>query len=405
VTKLQPRQALGLAIAAGIALRLALIVAGGPPEQYEQDVMARNILAGRGYVYDQLGTPYHSFYAGIGYVAINVAVDWAFPSQPKAMLVAQSLYAGLLAAIVFQIAARFFDEWHGVAAAALTLAHPALLFYDVRKLHPLGFDTLMMTASVWLTLRLSEPRRWLDIAASGVVLGFAILQRGSLSAFFAGALVWLLLTVTPRARAWRTAAVYAASVLVVVGSWAARNYALQGAVLLESMTPQQLWKGNATYSNGSGYLADGRNVYDAAPESLVQEWRHGTEASHIRLFRDEAYAEMRKDPVRAVTLDVKKFVYFWTVPPNAGQQYPPAAYGVYLAYYGAVVLAAAIGLIAAFRQPATRQQAILIAVLFVSVSFVHALMFIEMRHRWATEPVMLAFVPAGARAVWMRWFR
>jgi hypothetical protein len=98
---------------------------------------------------------------------------------------------------------------------------------------------------------------------------------------------------------------------------AARNYSIHGIVMLESMTMQQLWKGNASYSNGSGYLAGGRNVYEAAPERLVLEWQKRDETGQFRLFRDEALAEMRSDPVRAATLIAKKFVYFWTARPTA----------------------------------------------------------------------------------------
>ena len=60
--------------------------------------------------------------------------------------------------------------------------------------------------------------------------------------------------------------------------------ASHGILMLESMTMQQLWKGNASYSNGSGYLAEGRNVYDAAPERLVVEWRKRDETGQFRLF-------------------------------------------------------------------------------------------------------------------------
>src|SRR5438094_10240401 len=96
-----------LTIAAGIAMRLALIVSGGAPERFEYDVLARNVIAGRGYVYDQLGTPYRSFYAGLGYMAINLAVDRAFPSQPRPMAIRQSLYADLLPPAVFQFPRPF----------------------------------------------------------------------------------------------------------------------------------------------------------------------------------------------------------------------------------------------------------------------------------------------------------
>ena len=120
-------RALLLVIGAGVAMRLALIAAGGPPQRFEYDDIARNLIAGRGYVYDQLGTPYRSFYAGLGYMAINIVTDWLFPASERAMLVVQSLYAGLLALVVFRIARRFCDEPFAIAAAALTLCHPALV--------------------------------------------------------------------------------------------------------------------------------------------------------------------------------------------------------------------------------------------------------------------------------------
>jgi 4-amino-4-deoxy-L-arabinose transferase-like glycosyltransferase len=404
-SRLHPRHVLGLAIGAGIALRLIVIAAGGPPERFEYDDLARNLIAGHGYVYEQLGTPYRSFYAGLGYIAINTAVDWSFPSRDKALLIAQSLYAGVLALVIFHVALRFFGDWRAVAASALVLCHPGLLYYDTRKLHPLGFDALMIAAALWLLLRLAEPRTLGVVAVSGAVLGLAIFQRGSMAAFLVGATCWIVVTTKPRARAWIVAGTYLAACLIVVGSWAARNYAIHGMVLLESMTPQQFWKGNATYSNGSGYLAGGQSVYAAAPESLVRAWRRGTETDHIRLFRDAGLAEVKKDPVRAAALDVKKFVYFWTFPPNSGQQYPARYFAAYLAYYAVVLLAAASGLVVAWRQPVLRSAAALVVILFLSVSIVHALMFIEMRHRWAIEPLMLAFAPAGARAIWTRWRR
>lgn len=347
-------------------------------------------------------------------MAINISTDWLFPASARAMVIVQSLYAGILALVVFQIARRFCDDRLAIAAAALTLCHPALVYYDTRKLHPLGFDSLVMIAAVWLLMRLREDRRVSTAMASGAVLGLAIFQRGSMALFLIGAIVWLAVFRSAVARRLQPSALavarrlqpsghllaaYIAGVLLVITPWAARNYAIHGSVLLESMTTQQFWKGNATYSNGSGYLAGGRNVYDAAPEALVRAWQQRDEIGQFQLFRDEGIAEVRKDPARAALLVVKKFVYFWTVPPNSGQDYPPAYFAAYLAYYAAIAIAAAVGLAVAWRRPPQQPDAVLIVIYFASVSMVHALMFVEMRHRWATEPLMLALVPAGAWAI------
>ena len=152
-------------------------------------------------------------------------------------------------------------------------------------------------------------------------------------------------------------------------------------------------------------LAAGRNVYDAAPERLVREWRQRDETGQFRLFRDEALNEMRQDPARAAALITKKFVYFWTAPPNSGQSYPARFFSAYLVYYAALLVAACVGLAAAWRRPLVRPDVILILIYFASVSIVHAIMFVEMRHRWGAEPLLLAFAPAGARAIWTRWLR
>jgi len=408
-------------IAAGIAIRLLLVAAGGTPQRFEYDDIARHVIAGQGYVYDQLGTPYRSFYAGLGYMAINIVTDWLFPETPKAMLAVQSIYAGLLALVAFAIARRFTDDRLATVAAALTLTHPALLYYDVRKLHPLGFDSLMMMLAVWTVMRLRDNRRPLVVMASGMVLGLAIFQRGSMALFLVGAAAWLSRVAPtrtsdaaePRSRPipranhldLRTVGLYVAGALIVLTPWAARNYAVHHIAMLESMTWQQFWKGNATYSNGSGYLPGGRNVYDAAPERLQREWRQRDEAGQFRLFRDEGIAEVRKDPARAAGLMLKKFVYFWTAPPNAGQEYPRVFFAAYLGYYVLIVVLSAIGLSAAWQQANRRADVAIILIYLASVAVVHALMFVEMRHRWATEPVLLALVPAGASALWNRWSR
>jgi len=405
IPTIRPRRVLLIAIVAGIAMRLGLIVVGGPPERFEYDDLARNLISGRGYVYDQLGTPYRSFYAGLAYIGINAATDWVSGNSPKAMAVVQSLYAGLLALVVFQISRRFFDEALAVVAAALVLFHPSLLYYDTHKLHPLGFDALMMMTAVWLLLRLREDPRIGTAFLSGAVLGLAIFQRGSMALFLIGGVVWLIWLDTNRRARVQTAVVYVCGVLAVIGPWAARNYSIHHILMLESMTPQQFWKGNATYSNGSGYLAGGKSVYDAAPQRLVDEWKHRDETGQFRLFSEEGAAEVRKDPPHAAELMLEKLAYFWTVPPNSGQQYPARYFVVYLAYYAVILAAAVVGMARAFGQPSLRPGVILVLVYFASLTIVHAIMFVEMRHRWAAEPMLLAFVPAGARAIWSRWSR
>jgi 4-amino-4-deoxy-L-arabinose transferase-like glycosyltransferase len=110
-------------------------------------------------------------------------------------------------------------------AAGLVAFHPALMYYDARKLHPLGFDTLMMMLAVWLLLRLRTDRRVWVAAATGAVMAFAIFQRGSMMLFCAASLM-LAGVGDPSAHgiAVRVAVAYLIGIVVVIAPWAARNY-------------------------------------------------------------------------------------------------------------------------------------------------------------------------------------
>jgi 4-amino-4-deoxy-L-arabinose transferase-like glycosyltransferase len=135
------------------------------------------------------------------------------------MAVVQSVYSCALVAVVFLISRRFFSGGEALVAAALVAFHPALVYYDARKLHPLGFDTLMMMVAVWLLLRLRTDRRTWVAAATGAAMGLAIFQRGSMMLFCAASLVWLARVIHPRSDSIRVAIAYLIGIVVVLGPW------------------------------------------------------------------------------------------------------------------------------------------------------------------------------------------
>jgi len=65
----------------------------GTPSIYDE--LAKNVLAGRGYVYHHLGdAPFRSFYSGVPYVALTAATYWLAADGRTAMLVAQAFWSG-----------------------------------------------------------------------------------------------------------------------------------------------------------------------------------------------------------------------------------------------------------------------------------------------------------------------
>ena len=195
------RAVLGI-VAFAVLLRFGLVAAlGAPPALWEYHDIATNILAGRGWVLDRVGIEYRSFYAGWPYVGATIVAYVGFPSGAAGMQAFQALFSGAGVLGVVLVGRRVFDSRVALLAALLAATHPALVYYDVKNLHPLGFDSAMLTGAVALVLavgarvrgamgrapfwyrhrRLNPPAReprTLDADATGPRLAVALGARG-----------------------------------------------------------------------------------------------------------------------------------------------------------------------------------------------------------------------------------
>ena len=81
--------------------------------------------------------------------------------------------------------------------------------------------------------------------------------------------------------------------------------------------------------------------------------------------------------------------------------YPGGWLAIYKVYYSLVLGFALLGLAIGLRssRPATREGAVLFVLLASSVSLTQALFYVEGRHRWQLEPLMLTLAAVGILAV------
>jgi len=391
-----------LSLGAGLLLRLGLIAAraGEPPELFEYDTLARNLLAGAGYVCPHLGVPYLSYYAGLPYVGLTALLYALAPPGFTAVLVAQAVLSTLTGALACWIGRRLRDAATGALAAALVAFHPPLVYCDTHKLHPLGLDALLTAAAfagaLWLA-RAPGPKRAL---AAGLLLGAGVLQRGSLLAFvpLAGLWLWTVLGGAGGRRRTAILGAWLAGIALAVAPWVVRNARLHGAPLLLTTNGEHFWIGNAPSSLGSALLPDGRRVLDAMPAGLRRELDRGGELAQERAFWRAGLAHARAHPLAFARGVLRKLVSFWTFAPQSGILYPPLYRTLYRLYYAAVALLAAWGLAGLLEgpDPGARRGAWLMLALFAAVSAVHAVFYVELRHRWALEPLLLVLAAAGA---------
>lgn len=391
----------------GLALgvRLGLIAASGPPEVFEYDAIARNLLAGQGYVLEHLGTTYLAFFSGVPYVLATAAVYVVAPGAPIAMLVVQALFSVLLCAVGWRIGRRIGGDAAALPAALLVGLHPGLVYYDTHKLHPLGFDALTLAAATLALLAMGASPSARTAAFAGVALGLAALERPTGLAVVPLVLVWLALRAEERRYRGRRAAAYVGATLLVLLPWVVRNQVALGAPLLSTTAAEAFWRGNAAHSLGSSYLPSGDTVLGTAPVALRGKLAGQDELGQSRLFWGTAVEDLRGRSLGFLIGVARKFVGFWTVLPVSGILYPPAWVYGYFAYYAAILALALVGC-ASLWAPEGPAGAVpgLLAVLavLIGVSLAQSLFYVELRHRWAVEPLLLVLTAVGGTRLWSR---
>jgi 4-amino-4-deoxy-L-arabinose transferase-like glycosyltransferase len=395
----------------GVALvvRLAAAVATGglwDPELFEYSAIARNMLAGQGFTYGHMGMVYHSYSPPL-YPWILAAGMWLTGSIVPVMLL-QAVAGAALASIAAAVAGRLFGGWMAaVAAGALVAFHPGLVYYNATKAHPLTFDAFFFTLAVFLLLRLAErpgTRRALEF---GVVVGVGALSRSTLVILLPVAGLWLLASAARPARldAVRLAVVAGLCAAAVIVPWTIRTSLQHGRFVFMLTTDSEVfWRGNNPNATGHSYIDAEHIVLNALPPDAMQELlRQPDELAQAEWFQERANTYIRENPATFVRMTLLKFVYFWSYSPQTGVLYPRGWLAAYLAYYAVSVLLALAGIwtLAHAGSRAIVQGAV-VGGFLLALSGLQSLYYVEGRHRWAVEPLLLAFSGGGAAALAQR---
>jgi hypothetical protein len=393
-----PRRDLLLAGLFALALvprLLMLALRPGALQVWEYETLAVNIASGDGYVISRFGHDVlafgdgnlYSFLAGVLYAAVG--------HRPLVLAAVQAVLASLAIPVLYLIAERPFGRARAVLGAALVAFHPGLLAYTL-KLHPLGLDVLLLSLLVWWSLR----RSWSGGGGvlAGLTLGLNLMARPTF--FLAGLVAWSTRWRTHR-RELRVTIAAVSVALLVSTPWIARNWALLGQPVLISTGFEDIWKGNNSAATGSSYVAQGTTIFDVAPPRLLQQLWASDEIHANALFAEETGEFVTRQPAQFASLVARKFFYFWWLPAEAGVLYPVAwlnAYQVYALVMYAFALVGVIGILRAGTAD-ERELLSLIASIGLSLAVVHALTYVEGRHRWALEPLVLLVAARGMFSV------
>lgn len=364
------------------------------PEAWEYDMLARNLVSGQGFVIEHDGTTHRAFTFPL-YPLMLAAVYWVTGLSPTGIGVLQALLGSVLVALIYAFA-RPMGRTVAILAAIAVATHPGLLIYSA-KIHALNLHAVLAVAAALLArLALERPTVRTAIIA-GVTTGIASLERASFVPTLGLGLAlggWRHLGT---ARTGALLAIWLALTIAFAAPWIVRNTLVVGSPVLTTTGNEALWRGNNPNATGGNSAADGRPMLDASPE-MRERILGRADIVQDKEFREAAFAYMSADPGRTLEWTVRKLFYFWWSGPQVGENYPATWSSLYAAYYVLVVGLVLAGVTVGRRMVGNSSLgAILLTA--VPVSLLQAVYYVEGRHRWAVEPLLLVLAAAGLVAV------
>jgi hypothetical protein len=332
-----PRRLIVASLAVAFAARLAfgLLYWTHQPlthDEREYLALARSLARGAGFTYppdepapgtgQRFGRApgYPLFLAAIG---VRDPVD-AVPARVK---IAQSLVGTGGVWLIALLASRAAGPRAGAVAAVIAAVYPPLVFIPAYAFSEVVFSTVALLTAWVLTLTVDARERtqaMLPAAASGALTAAAILIRPALLFFVPLAIGWLVIREmrgerpaeaghyggqVGASRQWMPAIVFAATLVIGIVPWTARNARVYGRfILVASEGGVTFWTGNHPLAVGDGDLAANpalkvaelefrRAHADLTPEQLEP------------LYYRSALDWIRHDPGAWLTLEARKLFY------------------------------------------------------------------------------------------------
>lgn len=401
----------GLLFLAALGLRvLAALLLDGfrHPGLNEYEDIARSLVAGRGYSFYHLGVWYRSFAAPL-FGWISAGVYWLGGSV-GVVVALQMIVSSAHCVLIARMAETLFrHRLAGLAAGALMAVHPGLIVYASAKAHDLTFDAFFFSLVLWLSWRLHEQPSLARAIALGCAVGVGAHSRGTTVIFLPIAGAWLLLR---HARTdWRLMAgrwlVAAVCAVAVITPWATRNILIHRAfVWMLTTDAESLWDGNNPNATGHSYATPNLIVLDTLPPELYREMRsQPTELAQSRWFQRQAMNFITEHPGQAFKLLLWKFYSFWWFSPQSGTIYARSWLEIYRAFYAGLLVLAVFGARAMITRgdPDRRWDFALLALFLLALSVLQSVYYVEVRHRWAIEPLLLIVSGGGLAWLLQQW--
>lgn len=373
------------------------------PEVWEYDAIALNIIQQKGYSFNYLNTVYHSYVYPV-YPFLTALSHLITGRNYFILEICHIILSAATCYFVYLIGKLIFNQKVGLLSSFLVAMHPGLVVYST-KLHELTLVVFLITFIFWLITSLDYRKVYNNIFIS-TLIGIGVLTRPTFIFFLP--VYFLYIWLDSKRFKYALKAILAATLfsILIILPWTIRNYQIHKRwIFITTNSAEHFWRGNNPAASGSALTEDGHSIIEKAPAEFKEKIYKMTEIEQYDFFYKEAYKFIRSNPIFFIKMVLKKFFYFCWFSPQAGLMYPGLWKIIYRAYYCILFFTFIFGLCSSLFKKRLGINRAAVASMFIFLFLtllLHALYYVEIRHRWAIEPFMLIFSAFGLTGLWRK---
>ncbi len=384
-----------------VALLLQLLELRPPGIYGEPYLVAKNIVAGKGFVFEYPLTQHvgPTSYVTPLYTYLQVPFLY-FGLGERGIQVMNLVFLQAACFVLYLFFRRFTTR--GVTLlifAALSFYIPFwILSYT---LEPNSLNLLLLALTVdrlYVVSKFPSRNRWFQL---GILIGLQLLLRPDIllgAVLFA---VWLIIlswrkSRTFKKRTWMGIAVTALVTFAIATPWTLRNYwTFHKFVLVSTNSGMNLFEGNNPVATGefSENPPTDESKKDFDEISAYANMHDAIDLDHFRFQMAEEW--IFAHPSEVMMLDLKKIWYHWFGRPIMGEQYHYQYQGMATTFRIAGALMLAFGLYGLYCIHDNKLRSLLLVVFFYS-TLISAIFFVQSRHRiLKVDPFLLPLAVIG----------
>ena len=298
----------------------------------ENEIIALNLLAGKGYCYGYIINEMPSALVGPVYTALIYVHFLLFGNNYFFVEISQALIGSLSAVLLALVGRKMAGDRVGILSGILSALYPTYAYWCALPIQ-LTVDVFMLEFCIYLVMVAMERQKISWHILAGAWIGLTALSKSFYLSFLFLYLAWFWVWKRPKLKSLIYAAcLWSIAAAVVISPWSIRNYRVfHQWVPLTTNGGANLWYGNNPLATGGLYTRDGKPMLSVVPQELMQKLAQAkTEAEKDKLLGQAGREWIKSHPAEFIKLVPLRLRAMWWFDPEMETGFPMARKAVYV---------------------------------------------------------------------------